>query len=148
MHAAHVAIAILFILICIMLIGIILLQKGRGGGLSGAFGGAGAHSAFGTRTGDTFTWITVALVGLFLVVAMVAAANFKPDVEAPIDEQAAEEAPAQPEQAPAATETAEPQAAGTPAAETPETPAAEAPASDEAPVEAPAEAPAAPADNQ
>jgi preprotein translocase subunit SecG len=63
--------AILFVLICVLLIGIILLQKGRGGGLSGAFGGAGGHSAFGSRTGDMFTWITVVLVGLFLVVATV-----------------------------------------------------------------------------
>ena len=58
--------AILFILICVLLIGMVLLQKGRGGGLSGAFGGAGGHSAFGSRTGDVFTWITVVLVCLFL----------------------------------------------------------------------------------
>ena len=70
--------AILFVLICVLLIGIILLQKGRGGGLSGAFGGAGGHSAFGSRTGDMFTWITVVLVGLFLVVATVTVRYCRP----------------------------------------------------------------------
>ena len=34
----------LFVVICIALIIIVLLQKGRGGGLSAAFGGAGGQS--------------------------------------------------------------------------------------------------------
>lgn len=65
----------LFVLTCVLLIGIILLQKGRGGGLSGAFGGAGGgHSAFGAKTGDVLTWATVALATLFLLLAV--AMNF------------------------------------------------------------------------
>lgn len=60
----------LFIVICILLIIVVLLQKGRGGGLGAAFGGAGS-SAFGTRTGDVFTWVTIVLTGLFLVLAIV-----------------------------------------------------------------------------
>lgn len=60
------------ILICGLLILIVLLQKGRGGGLSAAFGGGGgAGSAFGTKTGDVFTWITVVLAGLFMLVSVV-----------------------------------------------------------------------------
>lgn len=70
--------AILFVLICILLIGIVLIQKGRGGGLSGAFGGAGGHSAFGSRTGDMFTWITVVLVCLFLIIAVTTVRVFQP----------------------------------------------------------------------
>jgi len=62
---------VVFILVCVLLIMVILLQKGRGGGLSGAFGGAGGHSAFGAKTGDVFTWITVVLAGLFLLLAVV-----------------------------------------------------------------------------
>ena len=50
--------ATLFVLVCILLIVVILLQKGRGGGLGAAFGGLGS-SAFGTRTGDVFTWVTI-----------------------------------------------------------------------------------------
>ena len=63
--------SVIFLLICFLLVVIVLLQKGRGGGLSGAFGGAGGHSAFGAKTGDFFTWLTVCLAGLFLVVAIV-----------------------------------------------------------------------------
>jgi preprotein translocase subunit SecG len=59
----------LFIVICILLVIVVLLQKGRGGGLGAAFGGAGS-AAFGTRTGDVFTWITIVLTGLFLLLAV------------------------------------------------------------------------------
>lgn len=60
----------LFVGICLLLIGIIMLQKGRGGGLSGAFGGAGGHSAFGSKTGDVFTYITIVLAVLYLGAAV------------------------------------------------------------------------------
>ncbi len=66
----HSVTGLLFILVCILLILVILIQKGRGGGLSGAFGGVGGHSAFGAKTGDVFTWITVGLAGAFLVMAV------------------------------------------------------------------------------
>ncbi len=65
----HVVIPLAIVLVCVLLILVILLQKGRGGGLAGAFGGAGGYSAFGAKTGDYFTWITVALAGLFVLVA-------------------------------------------------------------------------------
>ncbi|MBN1342435.1 MAG: preprotein translocase subunit SecG [Phycisphaerae bacterium] len=64
---------VLFLLVCVLLIVVVLLQRGRGGGLSGAFGGGGAgFSPFGAKTGDFFTWLTVALAGLFLVLAIIA----------------------------------------------------------------------------
>ena len=59
----------LFVVICVLLIVVVLLQKGRGGGLGAAFGGAGS-SAFGTRTGDVFTWVTIVLTALFLLLAI------------------------------------------------------------------------------
>src|SRR5437763_3873255 len=40
---------------------IILIQRGKGGGLAGAFGGVGGSSAFGTKAGDVFTKITIAV---------------------------------------------------------------------------------------
>ena len=54
--------ALLFIalvLICVFLIIIVLLQRGKGGGLVGAFGGMGGSSMFGTKTTDVFLRITI-----------------------------------------------------------------------------------------
>src|SRR3954451_21573070 len=61
----------LFIIICLFLILLILIQKGRGGGLSGAFGGAGGNTAFGSKTGDVLTWATSVVFGVFLLLAIV-----------------------------------------------------------------------------
>ena len=55
----------------VVLILIILLQRGRGGGLAGAFGGAGGQSALGTRAGDVFTKITVVLAVSWILLACV-----------------------------------------------------------------------------
>ncbi len=57
----------------IFLILLVLIQRGRGGGLAGAFGGLGGQSAFGTKAGDLFTRITVvtAAVWIFLCAASV-----------------------------------------------------------------------------
>jgi preprotein translocase subunit SecG len=55
---------VVLILLSAFLIFVILLQKGKGGGLAGAFGGAGGSSAFGSRAGDTFTRVTI-YVALF-----------------------------------------------------------------------------------
>ena len=68
----------IFVVICILLMFVILIQRGRGGGLSSAFGGAGGHSAFGAKTGDVFTWITVVLAALFVVVACLLNFVFQP----------------------------------------------------------------------
>ena len=69
----------LFIVVCILLILVVLLQKGRGGGLGAAFGGAGS-SAFGTRTGDVLTWVTIVLTGLFLLLAIGTTMLYRPDM--------------------------------------------------------------------
>jgi len=68
----------LFIIVCILLILVVLLQKGRGGGLGAAFGGAGS-SAFGTRTGDVFTWVTIVLTALFLLLAIFSTIVHRPE---------------------------------------------------------------------
>jgi len=78
--------ATLFIIICLLLIGVVLLQKGRGGGLSAAFGGMGS-SAFGTRVGDVLTWVTIVMTALFLLLATAVTLSFKPSqqpVAAPV----------------------------------------------------------------
>ena len=57
--------------VCILLMMIILIQKGRGGGLASAFGGGGGGGgAFGAKTGDVFTGITVVLAFVFLLLTV------------------------------------------------------------------------------
>lgn len=63
-----------FLMILLMLVGLflillILVQKGRGGGLAGAFGGAGGQSAFGTKAGDVFTKITIVTATIWICLA-------------------------------------------------------------------------------
>ena len=57
----------------VFLILIVLVQRGKGGGLTGALGGPGGQSAFGTKAGDMFTKITAgtALIWVFLCAASV-----------------------------------------------------------------------------
>ncbi len=61
----------LFLLVCLLLILIVLIQKGRGGGLASAFGGMGGNTAFGSKTGDVLTWATSIVFGVFLLMAVV-----------------------------------------------------------------------------
>jgi preprotein translocase subunit SecG len=79
MSFGQVALAWLLIGTCLLLILVILLQRGRGGGLAGAFGGGGGSSAFGAKTGDVFTWITVTFAALFVALAVVANFVFEPE---------------------------------------------------------------------
>ncbi len=59
----------------IFLILLVLVQRGRGGGLAGAFGGMGGQSAFGTKAGDTFTKVTIG-VSIFWILLCVASVKF------------------------------------------------------------------------
>lgn len=61
--------AILLMLTGLFLILLVLVQRGRGGGLAGAFGGMGGSSAFGTKAGDVFTKITVIAAIVWVVLA-------------------------------------------------------------------------------
>jgi preprotein translocase subunit SecG len=54
----------------VFLIGLVLIQRGRGGGLAGAFGATGGSSAFGTRAGDVFTRITIVVAGVWIGLSM------------------------------------------------------------------------------
>src|SRR2546428_14189905 len=59
----------LFIFVCFILILLVLIQKGRGGGLVSAFGGMGGNTAFGSKTWDVLTWATSIIFGVFLLLA-------------------------------------------------------------------------------
>jgi len=73
----EIFLGVLFLIVCVLLIVVVLIQKGKGGGLGAAFGGAAA-SAFGTRVGDVFTWVTIVLVALFLLLAVGTTMVFRP----------------------------------------------------------------------
>jgi len=60
----------LFAIVSAFMILLILIQKGRGGGLASAFGGAGGNTAFGSKTGDVLTWTTSIIFGIFLILAI------------------------------------------------------------------------------
>ena len=59
------------------LVMLVLVQRGRGGGLSGALGGMGGQSAFGTKAGDVFTRITIG-AAIFWILLCLAAVMFLP----------------------------------------------------------------------
>lgn len=58
------------VLCSVFLIGLVLIQRGRGGGLAGAFGGMGGSSAFGTKAGDVFTWTTIVTAIVWFILSM------------------------------------------------------------------------------
>lgn len=150
----------------LFLIALVLIQRGRGGGLAGAFGGMGGQSAFGTKAGDVFTRITVVVAACWILLCILAInvlgqrqSLFSPSLggtagqavpaqtapaapgqeAAPAGDAAAPEGAAEPasEAKPAATSS---DAATTEAPATP--PAAEAPAADAPASAPPADAPA------
>jgi preprotein translocase subunit SecG len=49
------------------LILLVMIQRGKGGGLAGALGGMGGQSAFGTKAGDLFTKITIGVAGFWIL---------------------------------------------------------------------------------
>jgi preprotein translocase subunit SecG len=59
-----------FIFVCILLLVVILLQKGDVGGIGAAFGGGGGDTAFGVKADTTWKKATAALAGVFIVLAM------------------------------------------------------------------------------
>ena len=62
---------ILLFLVALFMILLILVQRGRGGGLAGAFGGMGGQSAFGTKAGDLFTKITIGVATVWILLCIV-----------------------------------------------------------------------------
>ena len=97
-----IALSIAFIFVCLFLILLILIQRPKGGGLAGAFGGAGGsdQAMFGAKAGDALTWITVGLFVCFLGLAMgltwathpTNATDDAPAMTLPVGEEAATEA--------------------------------------------------------
>ena len=148
--------------VCLMLIGIILIQRSKGQGMGLSFGGGAAEAVFGGQMGNVLTRTTVILAVVFLVnttiLAILKPKGVSADVTDRFDAPAPDpvsatvpETPAIPAgdeavsdvlDVPAPAPAAEVPAAS--AAEAPAAPASEVPAA-EAPAVPAAEAPAAPA---
>jgi len=62
---------VLLLLVGLFLILVVLIQRGKGGGLAGAFGGVGGSSAFGSRAGDAFTRFTIIVAGIWVLLIMI-----------------------------------------------------------------------------
>jgi preprotein translocase subunit SecG len=90
---------IVLLLIGLFLILLVLIQKGKGGGLAGAFGGSGGSSAFGSRAGDTFTRVTIYVAAVWILLIMILIKLVQPttatpaasEVQAPVPSQPAEQ---------------------------------------------------------
>ncbi|MEJ5260855.1 MAG: preprotein translocase subunit SecG [Anaerohalosphaeraceae bacterium] len=108
---------VLFLLVAVLLILVILIQKGKGGGLGAMFGGMGASSLLGSKTGDVLTWITISLVAAFLVLGVLLDKTLKVQARQVPSAAPAASAPSGSPEAPASSE--QPGAPAAPAAETP-----------------------------
>ncbi len=72
---------LLLFFVSLWLIFLILIQRGKGGGLTAAFGGGGGDSAFGAKAGDAFTKITVVSALVWITLCMVTIARYNPPEE-------------------------------------------------------------------
>jgi preprotein translocase subunit SecG len=61
---------LILFLASLFLILLVLIQRGKGGGLTGMFGGSGGSSAFGSRAGDFFTRLTIWTAAVWLLLVM------------------------------------------------------------------------------
>jgi preprotein translocase subunit SecG len=62
---------VILLILGAFLILLVLIQRGKGGGLIGALGGSGGSSPFGSRAGDQFTRLTIYLALIWLFITMV-----------------------------------------------------------------------------
>ncbi|QDU70357.1 preprotein translocase subunit SecG [Mucisphaera calidilacus] len=63
---------VLFLVVGVTMTLVVLVQRPKGGGLAGAFGGASTDAAavFGASIGDVLTWITVGFFVVWILLAM------------------------------------------------------------------------------
>ena len=76
---------VLIIFVSLLLMLTILIQKGKGGGLIGAFGGAGGSSAFGSKAGDAFTRITLIMAAVWVGLIMIQVRVTNANIPKPVD---------------------------------------------------------------
>jgi preprotein translocase subunit SecG len=68
MTIAYYLVIVFHVVACLFLIGVVLLQQGKGQDLASAFGGGGTQTAFGPRgSANVLSKATTVLAGLFMV---------------------------------------------------------------------------------
>jgi preprotein translocase subunit SecG len=71
MAIAYYVVVVLHIIACFFLIGVVLLQQGKGQDLAAAFGGGGTQTAFGPRgSANMLSRATTILAGVFMVTSL------------------------------------------------------------------------------
>jgi preprotein translocase subunit SecG len=70
MSPLSILFGVLLFCTALFLILLVLVQRGRGGGLSGALGGMGGQSAFGTKAGDLFTRVTIVAATFWILLCI------------------------------------------------------------------------------
>ena len=66
MNIIRTVLIVVEIISCLMLVGVILLQQSKSGGMGTAFGGGMSETIFGSRAGNILTKVTITLAIVFL----------------------------------------------------------------------------------
>ena len=106
----HYLLLVLHILVCISLIGIVLIQGGKGAEVGAAFGAGASNTIFGASGGQSFLGkMTTGAAVIFMLTSMALAifwgqpgsSSIMPEQVAPVSAPAAMPAPSTPPAAPA-----------------------------------------------
>ena len=127
---------IIHILACLVLIIVVLLQKGKGADLAGAFGGGGSQQALGVRSASQFIHkITIAAAVFFMITSWSLGAFYSggKSLSEEIESAGAEAAATAPEEAKPEENKADEAVAGEATEEAPATTEEEKPAEEDTP---------------
>jgi len=69
----YVFLLIFHVIICVLLIGVVLIQSGKGSSLANIFGGGGMETVFGAETPTVLNRITVTLAVTFMITSILLA---------------------------------------------------------------------------
>src|SRR5689334_5332969 len=81
---SHYFFGIAIFITSVFLVLLVLVQRGRGGGLVGALGGPGGQSALGTKAGDVFTRITIVVAAIWIFLCASAVRVLNPSSSNPL----------------------------------------------------------------